>query len=684
MTGARIRALSACPACAGHARFQGIIKVKTRIGGLLAALCLSTLAPSTHATSPEPAAHTAPALSPAQTAHLAALQARARAASLATQPMWRALLHYQVHPLTRVDRSLADDADFFLAPQGHRNAQAELDATLAAFFDPTPRHALSQPAACRFIARYRWLAQQLSFDPALLPEPVCERHDTWRAGLQADKVSLIFPSAYLNSPASMYGHTFLRLDPDTGGRPGAPMLSYAINYAANADESDGLAYALKGLTGLYAGQFTNAPYYLRLREYNDLENRDIWEYELALSREEIDRLLDHTWELGPTRFDYFFFDENCSYHLLALLEAARPNARLTERFTWWAIPVDTVRAVAQTPGWLRAVRYRPANSTELRHRARLLGPEAAGMARQLADGSVPATAVRESALPAPQQALVLETAERLVAYEATRHPRPDDVVQAQRMSLLMQRAQLPAGSPVNVPRPTDEPTTGHATARIDVMTGQRNGRGWLSFAVRPAYHDLLDPEAGYQSGSAIQFFQLELSREGSGPLRFERLTPVEITSLSAREPLLKAHSWRVGMHIQRSRFADADASRPVGGQVQGGPGAAWDLGEPGQAMAYVFLDNHLSWDRSLARKPWAAGTGIAAGLLAQMGPQVRVQAEAYRRVYLAGQPGEHGASLQARWHPDRQWALTVQASHAWREDAPTGARVLAVGVQRHW
>ncbi|WP_223673083.1 DUF7840 domain-containing protein, partial [Proteus terrae] len=92
-----------------------------------------------------------------------------------------------------------------------------------------------------------------------------------------------------------------------------------------------------------------------------------------------------------------------------------------------------------------------------------------------------------------------------------------------------------------------------------------------------------------------------------------------------------------------SRFADAEGHRPVGGQVQGGPGAAWDLGEPGQALAYVFLDNHLSWDRSLTRKPWAAGSGLAAGLLAQVGSQVRVQVEAYGRVYLAGQPHEHGA-----------------------------------------
>jgi len=40
------------------------------------------------------------------------------------------------------------------------------------------------------------------------------------------------------------------------------------------------------------------PYYLKVREYNDMENRDVWEYELNLSPEEIDRLLMHTGSSG--------------------------------------------------------------------------------------------------------------------------------------------------------------------------------------------------------------------------------------------------------------------------------------------------------------------------------------------------------------------------------------------------
>lgn len=353
--------------------------------------------------------------------YLQSLQQAARQQGLARSAMWRTLLHYSVQPITRVDRSLADDPDFFLAQDGAHNPEHELDATLAAFFNPSAHHALDQPATCRFIARYQWLDAQLHFDAAQLPTPDCPRYTQWRQGIKADRATLIFPSAYINSPASMYGHTFIRLDAQPApGQTWSPMLSYAVSYAANGNEADGLAFAFKGLTGLYAGQFTNEPYYLRIRDYNDLENRDIWEYELNLTPAEIDRLLAHAWELGPTRFDYYFFDENCSYHLLSLLDAARPELQLTQQFTWWAIPLDTVRAVTQTPGLLTRIQYRPSNSTELRYRANLLGPQRARLAQQLSDETLAPQALAQHEPSPEQRALILETAERLVSYEATR------------------------------------------------------------------------------------------------------------------------------------------------------------------------------------------------------------------------------------------------------------------------
>lgn len=616
--------------------------------------------------------------------YIQTLQQQARQKQLADTAMWRTLVHYRVHPVTRVDRSLADDSDFFLSPQGVRDPAQELDATLAAFFDTDTLHALGQPAACRFIARYQWLHEQLHFDASVMPTPDCPRYRQWRAGIQADKVTLIFPSAYLNSPASMYGHTFLRLDPrPEPGQTSSPLLSYAVNYAANGDENEGLAYALKGLTGLYAGQFTNAPYYLRIREYNDLENRDIWEYELTLTPQEIDRLLAHTWELGPTRFDYYFFDENCSYHLLSLLDAARPELGLSARFTWWAIPLDTVKAVTQTPGLLQAVRYRPSNSTELRYRADLLGPQAATLALQLSQGQLAPSALAQHEANPARQALILETAERLTSFEATRKNSTEAATQRERMTLLAARAALPAGEPLSVPTPAVDPTAGHDTARTDILIGQRNGHGLVQIQARPAYHDLLDPEQGYQRGAAIQFFSLALSKAANGHVQLERLVPVEIASLSPREPLLSAKSWRVHIGLERADHARPDGSRPLGLNLQGGPGVAYELNGRQSLLGYVFLDNQARWDRSLIKQPWALGTGLAAGLLADPSAAWRVQLEVFDRGYLDHQPRESGLLVQTRYSLSRQWNLNGKCSSTKRAGFAVIQECMA-GLQRYW
>ncbi|MFX4232194.1 DUF4105 domain-containing protein, partial [Aliarcobacter butzleri] len=61
------------------------------------------------------------------------------------------------------------------------------------------------------------------------------------------------------------------------------------------------------------------PYYEKIKEYNNLVQRDVWEYDLNLSQEEINKLVLHTWVLKDSYANYYFFKENCSYNVLWLL-----------------------------------------------------------------------------------------------------------------------------------------------------------------------------------------------------------------------------------------------------------------------------------------------------------------------------------------------------------------------------
>ena len=196
--------------------------------------------------------------------------------SLAQDPQWLALLHYGVPVTGGVARSLVDDPAFFLSPAGGTDPQAELAATLAAFRSPVPDDP-NQAPACLWPARYAWLDEQLHLGG---PVP-CPALQDWLANIDPGRLALVFPAAYLNNPASMFGHTLLRVDPRRA--EATPLTSYAISYGAETGQDGGFAFAWKGLTGGYRGYVSLQPYYLTVRTYNDIESRDIWEYDLALS-----------------------------------------------------------------------------------------------------------------------------------------------------------------------------------------------------------------------------------------------------------------------------------------------------------------------------------------------------------------------------------------------------------------
>jgi hypothetical protein len=239
----------------------------------------------------------------------------ARRQRLAEHPEWRRLLHYRKTLFGT--KSEVDGRAFFFSKRGRRDSSAELEATLAAFFAPAPEDP-DAAAACRFPARFEWLKKNLDIESTVLPAPSCPKLEGWLAGLNAGSLSVVYASAYLNNPASMYGHTFLRVR-RAGQEEPVAHLDYTINFAAETAESSGIIFAARGLLGLYPGKFTTSPYYFKVQRYNNIEGRDLWEYDLALDHEQVRRVILHLWETRDTHFAYFFLNQNCSYQPLALL-----------------------------------------------------------------------------------------------------------------------------------------------------------------------------------------------------------------------------------------------------------------------------------------------------------------------------------------------------------------------------
>ena len=615
----------------------------------------------------------APGLAGADPAYLAELVARARELKLAERPEWRKLVHYEPDLLGPGLHSLIDSAWFFTSPRGKTDPQAELEATLAAFFSDVQETAKQQNPQCMFIARRAWLDEALRFDPRRMPQQPCPRFREWHAALNAQQLTLVFASAYINNPSSMYGHTLLRIDArDQDER--TRLLAYAVNSAANTDETNGLTFAVRGLIGGYPGTFSVLPYYLKVREYSDMENRDLWEYELALAPHEVERVLLHLWELLPAYYEYYFFDENCSYHLLGLLQVARPELELTAPFRWFALPSDTVRILTRQPGLVARTVYRPANATLIAARLETMVKDERSIAKDLSQGTARAgDAVR--GLRPDRAAAVLEAAHDYVNYRRVIGKK--DVADPARLGRDLLVARSAVDAPSQTPRlaPPARPDDGHGTSRLAFGAGRRDGRAFQEVQIRATYHDILDADEGYVRGAQIEFFKTAVRHYQGGTTRLEQFIPVDILSLAPRDDFFQPLSWRIAGGWKRSFVRNG--AEPLVPGIDGGAGLTWKTGE---VMLYGLGEAALRTHHELD-DGYSIGAGARFGVLADPAPRWRVHAYAAGiRQFLGERDTPRSIGVQQRVTLGRDTSLRIELARMREADRRFSAGSISLQV----
>ncbi|HBO94994.1 MAG: hypothetical protein CMK83_26795 [Pseudomonadales bacterium] len=529
--------------------------------------------------------------------------------TLAASPQWHRLLHYEPGFSGHRVESQVDDARFFLAADGKHNPVAELKATLAAFYaaltEPGEEQ-LNQHAMCRFPARWQFLHEQLKLPLPPLTQQQCPEFNQWMNTLKPHSISLIFASSYLNSPSSMFGHTFLRVDP-ANVETGSTWLSYAINFGAELNSDDNsLLYAYKGLFGGYPGFFSVIRYYEKIKEYSRIENRDLWEYNLNLTPAETRTMISHLWELRDVIFDYYFFDENCSYRLLELLEVARPGTSLRDEFGARAIPIDTVRAVIDG-GFVASVTYRPSVATLLEHDVNRLSDGHQLLAWQLAHRRMQPDDPRLTELDPAARARIYSAAYEYLRYLELENPRTPAMAQYS-LDLLKAVSRLPLKK-TTPPTPAVPPEEGHKTLLVGLTGGEQADTGFADLRMRLSYHDLADNRAGYLDGAAINIGELRLRKRESDSIQIEQLNVVDINSHAPRTLFLNPITWRVKAGLERI-YSDSDDD--LAAQVHGGAGVTYGLGD--QVLVYGMAMARLEYNALLDHN-WGPGLGALAGSL---------------------------------------------------------------------
>ncbi len=574
---------------------------------------------------------------------------------------WHLLLHYRKDFFGGYT-SEVDDPGFFLSPNGKTDPVAELEATLTSFFSDSLVGRSKQAAQCAFVARYHWLKEKLQFQESkLFPQP-CERFHTWLAELNPASISLIFPSAYMDNPASMFGHSFLRVD-QNGQTAETNILAYTINYAADVPPNAGIEFAYKGIFGGYKGLFSTIPYYMKVKEYRDLENRDIWEYRLNFSEEEYHRLLMHTWELGNAYFDYYFFKENCAYHILSLLEVADPNLHLTDQFHFATIPADTIRLLFRHKGLIKEIVYRPARSTLLKRKRSALEEQETSLLPKLLSDPHLTEQFEFRKLPQRRQIFLLDFASDVLRYKGTTEPENAEAYKANNRSILVARSQIKIPSaPFHVEPFSLSPEHGHDTFRVGEGVGWRNDEFFEEISVRAAYHDLLDPDAGYTQDAQIELGHLRLRHyHRRNQFRVESFTFANVLSLSPIDSLFISPSWKINLGMNTVKTSTCDLCS--NGNANAGIGGALETQVFQREVFFLFgeMDANVS---GAYKENHRVGGGVSGGVMATITPNWKwLMSSGYLYYPLGDRSHDIPIFVGQRWTFAKNFALRTTFTH---------------------
>ena len=569
-----------------------------------------------------------------------------RLQQLANDPFWLSLGHYEAGKISGW-RSYVSDKKFFLAADGAHHPDAELKATVDALYAPASLG--EKHAQCVYPARTRWLKDQLHLTG--LPAVDCSEFKQWFKDVAPHSAVMIFPAAYLNSPSSMFGHTLLRIDQADVQRDNTALLSYAINFGAYIEGSDNsILYAWKGLMGGYPGLFALVPYQEKLSEYRSLENRDLWEYRLNLTQVETERMVEHVWELKQIKFDYFFFDENCSYRLLELLQVARPGLRLTEQFPLTAIPTDTVKAVKDA-GLVEKIDYRPSRERELLERAKPLDSGEQQWVLKVSEEQKHLQDPAFKALAKDRQALIIDAAYRLGRYRANGLER--DPARSQRSFELLRAINQNPAPDLKI-QPPGLPENGHESRTWQAGIGTRGDKAFGEYGLRMAYHDLNDNAEGFPLGAQIEILQMKLRQYEGNHWQLQQLDLATIRSLTPRNALLQPWSWQVTGGLERVPGKHDDETLVA--HVNGGAGGTWQLRDDmlGFALGTVRVEHNNDFNEAIS-----PAAGFNTGVLWK-NPLGNLSLEARGDFFTNGEV-RRSLSLNQQWELSRNLGLRLSA-----------------------
>lgn len=531
---------------------------------------------------------------------------------------WHILMHYEKGFFGF--KSQIDDPSFFFSENGKRDPKAELEASIRAFF--SNENTENRPDVCQYIARYDWLLKCLEPDPSKIEILTCDPVDK----INPLKAYLVFPTGSINSPASMFGHTFVNVK--TTNRN--DLLSHAVNYAARTEETNGVAFAFGALMGTYKGDYSVLSYYKKILEYTDMDRRDIWEYELNLDEVELRKMVRHIREMEKVNIDYYFFDDNCAYNILYLLDAARPSLDLVGKSWIFTIPSDTV-IDAFDKGVITGKSYRPSKSTKIRQKIKSMDDHMKNAALDIREGIISATEIDTITKDKNDKIRLLDLSTEMLQYDFLDGKKDKGEYSKRLVEILRERSKLGKADPglYDFPLPKS-PDTYHRPKRMSLGGGvDSDGNGFYELGLRFAYNDVSDPDYPVESGTQIQFGNTRLRYDiDKDEVGVEQIDIIDLLSLSPMDDFFKPWSWNFRTGFKKELVGNDNEKdgfrRELFWKNTGGIGISTLLAD--RMLVYGLAQAEFDTDNALDNG-WAAGSGLMAGIIWQVADPYKIIVE---------------------------------------------------------
>ena len=442
---------------------------------------------------------------------------------------WLSALHYEKKANRFISR--VDQSQFFLSQNGKSDPLLELQKTLALLKKGQKE---TTTFRCRFPFRSRLLKENGFID---YKEKDCPKLQFFKSELSFAGMGVTYVSQLADNPASIMGHLFFQFSNPRSMVEGkrAFALDKTINYAATIPEGTStFDYVVGGLTGGFQGRYTLYRYAHMLAKYNNVESRDIFRYKLKFGSKEVEKSIEHIWELIDNGGqDYYFLDENCAFQVLAILNAVKPKLDLLETTGFYASPINMLKIMAKK-GLIESVEFDASLFRRLERKLFAMNSREYRDFNSYLDGEK--LNVKKSPLLA--EALIdaynIELHEKMGKIEESKKRRYQRLL-ASRAAMGSMRPYYPEEKPIS-------PHLSHGDTRLSFGPLSANGQLYQSFLVRPGIYDLYSRPDGYQRNSSLQFFTSRwLSLQQENKIFLKELTLFDVkklTSYSIRPALI--------------------------------------------------------------------------------------------------------------------------------------------------